>query len=363
MPCVYTAPQGLCDGTAPLSRNEHYLPRALGNFRDNEPLVDRICENCQRRFAQLEDVFAHNSSEAFFREMVGRVGRKNHRNKNIFYEPTMGIPPLAVLGRHPGHEFEILWEPVGQTGFRPMSQLVFIGRDGRSQALPFRRGVTNADKIRRALAVHRVEPAQIVAVPNSDEEAEEMQALTDELLPGGRQTEMAPLVDGAQIDGQMNAPLSAQYLRAVAKIAFHYFLNYFPQFSGLEGEFDNIKRFIYTGQSEGQVVLAEHQPFILELQAGGQLKRWGHFLSAEITERSIEARVQFFAGPPVQPFVWRILIGRNPARIIYNEAIGYAFLYFEDVGGDFHGERVPLRETRRVLIPRRQPILKVYRSR
>ena len=79
MPCVYTTPAGLCDGTAPLSANEHYLPRALGNFQGDEHLVNRICNTCQQVCSKLEDVFAHNSPEAFFREMVGRVGRKNHK--------------------------------------------------------------------------------------------------------------------------------------------------------------------------------------------------------------------------------------------------------------------------------------------
>jgi transposase len=66
MPCVYTTPAGLCDGTQPLSKNEHYFSRALGNFRDNEPPVDRIWDGCQKICSQLEDVLAHNSPEAFF---------------------------------------------------------------------------------------------------------------------------------------------------------------------------------------------------------------------------------------------------------------------------------------------------------
>ncbi len=45
MPCVYTTPEGLCKGTAPLHPNEHYLPRALGNFKNNEPLVNRSCND------------------------------------------------------------------------------------------------------------------------------------------------------------------------------------------------------------------------------------------------------------------------------------------------------------------------------
>jgi hypothetical protein len=84
MPCVYTTPAGLCEGKAPLSANQRYLPRALGNFQNNEPLIERICDDCQKVCSQLEDVFAHNSPEAFFREMIGRVGRKNHKRKNIF---------------------------------------------------------------------------------------------------------------------------------------------------------------------------------------------------------------------------------------------------------------------------------------
>ena len=61
MPCVYTTPAGLCDGTAPLSANEHYLPRALGNFQGDERLANRICNTCQQVCSRLEDVFAHNT--------------------------------------------------------------------------------------------------------------------------------------------------------------------------------------------------------------------------------------------------------------------------------------------------------------
>jgi hypothetical protein len=122
MPCVYTTPAGLCSGEAPLHKKEHYLPRALGNFKDDERLVDRICNSCQGVFSRLEDVFAHNGPEAFFHGMVRRVGRKNHRGETIFYEPTMGISSLTVLGRMPGHDFDIPWEPVSEIGCQPMSK-------------------------------------------------------------------------------------------------------------------------------------------------------------------------------------------------------------------------------------------------
>ena|SRR5215472_970939 len=97
MACAYTTPAGLCDGKAALSANEHYLPRALGNFKNNEPLVNRICNSCQELCSQLEDVFAHNSAEAFFREMIGR-GEKELQGKEYFLRADVWHSTLGSLG-------------------------------------------------------------------------------------------------------------------------------------------------------------------------------------------------------------------------------------------------------------------------
>jgi len=361
MPCVYTVPSGLCDGKAALSKHEHYLPRALGNFKGDERLVDRICDSCQARFAKFEDVFAHNSPEAFFREMVGRVGRKKHRGKNIFYEPTLGIAPLTVLGKFPGHDFEILWEPVSSEGWAPLSQLVFIAKDGKTFHLPFRQGAMNAEKIRTLLEERGVSADQIVAISNRADEAAGMKELTNELAPKGREKDdVPPLVNGVQIEGEMRAAISAEYLRAITKIAFHFVLQHFTQFSGLEPEFNDVKRFIYNGAADRRIVEPLREPFVRELQQGARMKRWGHLLSAEASEQGIEARMQFFAGPPVQPIVWRVLIGKNPSKIIYKQSVGRAFFYFDDLGGEFHGERIDLTALERILIPT-NPLIRIIR--
>jgi hypothetical protein len=102
------------------------------------------------------------------------VGRKNHRGKNIFYEPTFGIPPLPILGKHPGHDFEILWELVpdpdspGHRRCAPMSQFVFIAKDGKTLRLPFRPGKWSSERIRDLLKEKEVTGEQIVVVGNSD---------------------------------------------------------------------------------------------------------------------------------------------------------------------------------------------------
>src|SRR5258708_25970390 len=115
-----------------------------------------------------------------------------------------------------------------------MSQLVFIGKGGRSWQLAFRRGAFTAERIRGLLKERGIEANQIVAISNSDNEAEEMKALTDELAPGAKEGQLEPVKDGVQMEGEMKAAISPQYLRAIAKIGFHFFLQHFNQFSGLE---------------------------------------------------------------------------------------------------------------------------------
>jgi hypothetical protein len=344
MQCAYTSPAEMCKGKAPLSKNEHYLPRALGNFKDDERLVDRICEDCQNVCSKLEDVFAHNSPEAFFREMVGRVGRKNHRGKNIFYEPTFGIPPLSILGKHPGHDFEILWELVRDPedpGIRrcaPLSQLVFISNNGKTLRLPFRPGKWTAERIREILKQHEVTGEQIVVIGKSEEEYAEMKALTDVLAPKGKDRDVPPLVDGAEIDGEMKAEISEKYVRAIAKVGFHFFLKYFPHFSGLEPEFAAVKRFIYLGVADREVVRLVDEPFVRDLrQKGATPNKWCHLVSAESDEKGTEARIQFFAGPEVRPLVWSIVISTNPSKHV--QSTGYAFVYFDDVADEYQGQR------------------------
>ena len=341
MPCVYTTPAGLCDGNRPLSRNEHYFSRALGNFKDNEPLVDRICDGCQGVCSKLEDVLAHNSPEAFFREMIGRVGRTKRDKKNIFYEPTFGIPPLGIYGKHPGHDFEILWEWVSKNGCAPMSQLVFLAKDGKTLHLPFRKARWTVEKIRELLKERGVSPDQIVVFANSEDEDAEMKVLTDELVPKGKDLEVAPVVNGAKIEGQMKVQMTEKYIRAIAKIGFHFFLKYFPEFTGLEPEFDDIKRFIYTGESKRQMVERTTEPFLRDLQQGARILTWCHLVSAEYGEKGLVARIQFFVGPKVQPFVWIVLIDPKPRKDA--GATGAAFMYFDKVTDGYDGARVELK--------------------
>jgi hypothetical protein len=338
MPCIYTSPAGLCPGTAPLSKREHYLPRGLGNFRHDDRLTNKICNDCQVGFSKLEDLLLHNSPEAFFREMIGQVGRKKHRKKNIFYEPTQGISPLTVIGKHPDEECEILWEPVGEGQCRPLNQIILAGADGTLR-IPYRPGALTIEKIEQQMAREKIGKLQHALFVSSEPDiTAELDALCKGLVPAGSDKDLPLPKDGAEMQGEMKALVSAGYLRAIAKIGFHFLLQYFHRFTGFEPEFDGIKRFISSGEADKEWVTPIPDQFVLNLRQG-TLKEWAHLLSAQADEHGIEARMQFFAGPPVQPLIWRVDLGASPSKLIYREAVGQAFIYYRTCKGDYHGER------------------------
>lgn len=341
MPCIYTTPAGLCRGTAPLSKKEHYLPRGLGNFKHDDRLVNRICKDCQVVFSKLEDLFLHNSPEAFFRQMIGQVGRKKHRKKNIFYEPTHGISPLAILAKHPDDDVEILWELVSEGQCKPLNQIVIVGTDGTLR-IPYRAGVLTIEGIRGQIERDKIGKVRNALLVTDDPAVTaELEALCKVLIPAGTESDLPPLEDGAALEGEMTAMISKDYLRAIAKVGFHFLLQYFPRFTGFEPEFDDIKRYIYSGESDRERVTITPEQFVLNLRQA-TLKQWGHLLSAQADERGIEARMQFFAGPVVQPLIWRVEIGTNPAKTLGTEGMGQAFMYYQNVQGEHHGERYEL---------------------
>ena len=84
-----------------------------------------------------------------------------------------------------------------------------------------------------------------------------------------------------------------EYFRAIAKIAFHFFLSCFsPPFSGLEPAFDDIKRLIYqSGEPERFMCCVPG-----EIIPSSEAFPWAHVLAAVWTGGEMAASVQLFHG-------------------------------------------------------------------
>ena len=110
--------------------------------------------------------------------------------------------------------------------------------------------------------------------------------------------------------------VTGAYLRAIAKVGFHYALTVFPELTGMEPEFSGIKQFIWDGTGDAdQFVRERKEQFIANFNASERPTDWMHILAARRTYMTITVNAQFFAGPRSLPPGYEVNLGRNPARL------------------------------------------------
>lgn len=195
--------------------------------------------------------------------------------------------------------------------------------------LPFRPGKL-AEDFERFRKEHKGKLLRLITyfydTANPAEE-QEIGLVCSDFLKGTRSEPMLP--EGGDVEARMQAAISLPYLRAIAKIGFHFVLAHFS-FTGPESQFDGIKRFIFNGNDLERFVQIDREPFVEELKNRNAVaSHWCHLTSAQYDYRAIEARMQFFAGPRLQPLVWRVMLGASPTRVVGTNAKGFRYHYFD----------------------------------
>ncbi len=312
MPCIYPGPHERMS-------EEHYLPAALGEFEGYEPLLERVCQSCNRRIGDMvETQFLRAGPIAFFRWLLGIEGR-NGLPPSPFYRGAAGAPPLYMFGRAPGFQYDLLWEVhPGTEDVYPLRQIVFDHPLAGTHPVPV------LDRMRghpEALVEHLRDRGLDHARPiHAFAAADEIPWISDLLRavggvpPGNWVT--------TNFERQQKIPLRVEvtvtdaHLRAVAKIAFHYTLKMFPGLTGMEPEFAPIKEFIWAGGDINRFVRQRHDQFLENFRRGARPSHWMHILAVERSYDGIVAHAQFFAGPDMLPPPYQIMIGRDPARVV-----------------------------------------------
>jgi len=284
----------MCAGTAAFD-GEHFLSRGLGSFLGYQLLKDKICRDCNGRFGrELEEVFLRVSPVAVLREMAGLEGRKKHQKKPIFQERTRGHGPVKLIGTGAQGETPILWEPVGRTDGRPLRQIVFREPNGMVRPVPLPSKVQSKASLIDFLANEKLTGMQpIEFYPDPDDPAgfQKMDKLCAEVF--GVKASRRLVEGGTPVNTRYDFAVPREYRRAVAKIGFHFFIKAFPEVTGFESEFNEIKRLIYVGGDPTRFVTEQVQQVP---EAFLPLKSWAHVLYADWGQDYMRARIQLFAG-------------------------------------------------------------------
>jgi len=172
---------------------------------------------------------------------------------------------------------------------------------------------------------------KLIAAFGDKEDTQLLQSIVSILEPGKKLSWHEPTKQTVRIEVLGTAILTGAYLRAIAKISFHYFLKMDDQFTGHERCFAAIKQLIIRGEKHNPIVTVKQGTLVEEISAVIRPSRFFHILVAERREDRIVGKVQLFLGPYVQPLVYEIKIAEAPSSVLMAPKLGgHSFVYFDE---------------------------------
>jgi len=298
----------------------------------------------------MEEQFCRCGPEAFFRRMKGIRGRKYHNKPSPFYRGSAGGKRIVFQTEHPSLDCLIYGElEEGKEKAYAASQIIFCDIQEKYHSVLITERIKSTEDLVRELEARGIvggKPVAYIGDPNEKE-------CIKRLLPGFDIKIWNDLFrDGEKRQFVAKFEITDLYFRCIAKIAFHYFLKHFPQFTGFEHEFKGIKHFIMNGGDVNQWVRQERKEFIEQLKGGATPQQYLHVIAVEKTYLEIIARTQFFIGPNLVPYHSKIFIGKNPEKLHYDQSIGHQLVYFDKTDKNGHdGIMVPLNTIKKSLLP------------
>lgn len=308
----------------PAESEEHWLPRGLGAIRGLLKLKDRLCVPCNNALGALDRELVRTGPTGFLRAAHGIRGRADHPEVSPFlYKGSSAQPPTIIEMPAPDGEGTILAavdkDEDGNRRATPLRQLVLKAPDGRVAHIPFS-PQWNSDVLNRALQERKLEHAELIGVylgEDGDPESLKLRQLLSSVFPKFHAKANFGVDDNPQIKRVIGRfGISREYLRAIAKVGFHYFIFASPVFRGDEPEFAGIRAFIRKGEGEWETfVVPTTEQFIPQLRQGHRPPNPSHFFYAEVNMQTALARVQFFVSEEDLPLPSLVRLGRSPSRL------------------------------------------------
>ena len=313
----------------PPNGQEHWLNRSLGTFAGNTFLTGRICTPCNVTFGGTIDLeLVRTAHTGVTRQVLGIEGRASHERKNVFeYKASQKEPPVQVFRVDDGNLKPVFEQAVGRNpdGTLIATQgrvLVLATADGEQQ-MRFPRG-WDEHQLRSAAETRGLlggRPVSAHAPP--PETVDEFVAASRDII----RAVFGPFeidVYHSRLDGPV-APveptllrfnLSPAFLRAVAKVAFHYFLWACPQIGGDEPEFSDLKVYIRDGVGEPADFLCKLDSLVDRIPADDGRGKDCHVFASACLGADLVVQAHFFSqpvGPAFPTFVVRL--GRRPEAL------------------------------------------------
>jgi hypothetical protein len=246
---------------------EHWIPRGLGTFKGYLPLLDRVCDGCNRRLGRAVDKeFLRTGEIGFQRAVYGVLGRSGRGTISPFhFKGASADPPTTATMPSSSGDHSILAEFAtgthGEPVTRPLRQLV-VQTERTVACIPLPRSWTTV-QLKLAVKQRRLDAAKPIEVYLDTDEAplKSEDYLRTKIRPTFGAFEIDVFRPGAVADPQItelpaSANISRAYTRGVAKLAFHYVLWVSNIFRGDEECFREIRDFVSADARNADAIVA-----------------------------------------------------------------------------------------------------------
>lgn len=316
---------------------EHPLSAALGEFNGAPSLLNRICTQCNnQRIGLLDEQFVRCGPAAILRKRFGIEGRGHHEKVNSFYRGSAGGQRIKYLTWDDAFGCEVLVELTGGQQGRQLSQLILQGQEGPQSHIPLTATTTIVALRQQIATLKLVGPlaVRLIYDPETEPWAVDLfkQLWPDYQLP-------TTTVGATRFQGGIaQFQVTNRYFRAIAKTGFHYFLTQFPNYSGHESMFSEIRDFIIDDRRE--LVPARINQFVgvHKSPIAPRAPVLGHLLCAEIREGACTAHFEPFITPGSRLRAFVVNVGIDPAAT-QSTFHAHAYLYYaQGKTGKYHGD-------------------------
>jgi hypothetical protein len=281
-------------------KGDHIIPAALGEFLCATHFR-RICVACNNKIGQAEQQLLQCGPEALERLGAPVVGRRGRPKRHPKLVGAGGAPsPLTVEQTALGpHSVDVI-DPQNVTPVEELTMMDEKNHWHRLRLHPQMKGQALRQRVRRMM-LKEIRQCNLFAPAHHyhgylrliKEAWPESEHLPPQQVPAGTR----------QIEANTTFTVTDNYFRAIAKIAFHYYLAFSRCAFGHESEFAGIRDFIIHGGDRGQFfVMANH--FGIGVRKGSSHAHLSHYVAYDES------------GDKVRAFVW-LFVKDSPGTVPY----------------------------------------------
>ena len=310
--CIY------CRATVPAnSEGDHVIPAALGEFRYARNFHG-ICRACNSRISPAEEQLMRCGPAWLFRRQATPTSRRSRGRCRISNAGAGGAPPPKVWAHLPDHKQAVSLEGP-DSGVVPFDHLVVYGEDERRHVVRLDPGMS-AEALRKAVNRLAIETITKTTMHVDKDRVDGYIILTSEAWPESSY-EMKPDLEAGvhRVPIEIEFKVTVLHFRAIAKIAFHYYLTQSWWSLGDEDHFAAIRHFIMHGGGKDDVdsIFTSNDMFHFPESPKNMVPAlWHHVLAAAEMDCEVFAMVCLFYGPHFQGDRYMLRIGKMPGRFV-----------------------------------------------